>query len=384
MRKKQLLPLVAAMCFFLGFETAGYQTTVLSVSREYQVDSAMMGLMIAAQYIAIMLMPLIFGRLSDSIGKKKVLLIAMPMFLTGCLIAACSRSALVFTAGVFVIGGGFSICECVSSAALVDAAPDKADRSLNITQLLFSLGAVAGPLITQWLMDRGVSWRAPFFICAGAYLILFLLFWFTETPVPAIMAPREENGSVKRVLFRKGFLLLAVAMILYVGLENGIVYFAEAMFAQELAAPAMGSYAISAFWLCMAGSRLVFGLFRYSAAKVLLSCQLLICAALAALILVKTPYFALALFGFAGACAGPTWPLIFSMASRAVPEHTGAASSILSFSCGLGGALSPIALGFISQSAGMKNTYLLLIIMGLCGFIAVFIRNRKHGKQTRL
>lgn len=385
LRKKLLFPVLIGLNFFLGFESAGYQMVVLTMSQEFQVGSGTMGLMIATQYVAIMLMPLIFGRLSDTWGKKKVLLVSVPLFLLGCAIAVFSKSALVFTAGIFILGGGYSVSECISGAALVDANPANADRSVNTAQFVFSMGAVVSPLITAALMNRGFSWRTPFVLCGIGYLILWGLLVLTDipAPAPAVCQTPEKGNPLRQVLSTKGFGLLVLAMIVYVSLENGIVYFADTLFTNELNAAQFGSYAISLFWLCMGLSRLLFSLFRYSAEKVVLGCQLCISLAIAGLALTRTPVPALVLFGLAGAFAGPTWPLIFSMASKSAPAYTGTASSLMSVSSGFGGALSPSVLGVMAGAFGMRPSYLLLTLVALCGFSALLLRRKKLGKEAK-
>ena len=69
--EKLLFPVVCILLFGLGVETGGFQLSVLQMAKEFQISPASMGLMIGAQYGAIMLMPLIFGKRSDRWGKKR-------------------------------------------------------------------------------------------------------------------------------------------------------------------------------------------------------------------------------------------------------------------------------------------------------------------------
>ena len=63
-----LLPAFSGVLFFVGFEMGGFQLVLRSVSAEFSTGTIGAGLLVAAQYASVILMPLLFGRLSDRVG----------------------------------------------------------------------------------------------------------------------------------------------------------------------------------------------------------------------------------------------------------------------------------------------------------------------------
>ena len=106
-RLKLLIPVVTGLAFFLGIESGGFQLILLKAARDFKLNASMMGVVVASQYSAITLGPLLFGWVADRIGKKTTLLAGMPLFAIGCFGAAFSNTVAVFTGTVFIIGIGY-------------------------------------------------------------------------------------------------------------------------------------------------------------------------------------------------------------------------------------------------------------------------------------
>ena len=106
---------------------------------------------------------------------------------------------------------------------------EKGARYINLSQALLSLGAVVSPFLVQWLQkSRHVSWRLPFLICAAAYTLLALLLLLTVFPKRQALTQKEAKARTNFFASR-AFRLLFFSILLYVGLENGISYFAESL-----------------------------------------------------------------------------------------------------------------------------------------------------------
>jgi MFS family permease len=135
MENKRLLLLpftVYGLVFFLGIEAGGFQLVLLNVAADLVKSTTMMGILVSVQFIAITVAPLCFGWLADRIGKKIILLVFMPVFTGGCFLAALSNSTMVFMGGVFLLGIGYSVCECIGTSVLSDAFPGREKKYLNL------------------------------------------------------------------------------------------------------------------------------------------------------------------------------------------------------------------------------------------------------------
>lgn len=358
---QRLLTAICGITFFLGFESGGFQLSLRMVGKEFALSNAEMGGLVAAQFLAITLMPLCFGQLSDRIGKKNVLCRFVPVFIVGCFVAACSNSAFVFIVGAVIIGAGYSVCECLASAALSDAFPDKAQQCLNLTQCTFSLGGVTSPLLVSWAIQNGLaSWRAVFWLAGIGYLLVYPLLFFSKFCSPCSQA-HEENKSIRLLFSSAALPLLTVVMLLYVGIENGTAYFADSLFTESLGSEQSGAYAIAAFWAAMTLSRMLFSVIRVKPSHICVM-SFGVCAMLALLLALeyKDIPLCVGLYALLGFAQGPVWPMIVALGTRLFPQFSGTLSSILMVGGGLGGALSPVAMGLVADRCGVGGAFVFL------------------------
>jgi len=372
-RKKLIIPVTAVLTFFLGFEAGGFQFVLQRVAVEFRLNSTKMGLLVAAQYVAIMIMPLLFGRISDKAGKKRILSVFIPAFILGCLLAAVSSGAATFMIGVFIIGAGYSVCECTASASLTDSFPDQSERYLNLTQCTFSIGAVISPLVSQWLINHsGMSWRIVFVLAGCGYLLIypvFLLSSFTSAQTDANDATKRDFK--KKILKSVIFPLLFIAMIIYCGLENGVTFFADTLFLQKMDAGAYGAYAIAAFWLAMSVSRLTFYVIRVNPAKTVAVAFFASFVLITALAVCKNSLPSIVIIALVGMAFGPIWPMIVGICTRAYPGMTGTVVSLLMVGGGFGGTVMPAFMGTFADITGIRAVFMMIALLASAGGMSI-------------
>lgn len=374
-----ILPVLSLMMFFIGFEMGGFQLCLRSISETFQTSAIMMGVLAASQYVGVIVMPLLFGHVADRIGKKKVLVVFAVTFALGCGIAALSGGIFTFILGVLFIGAGYSVCECTGSAALADQSPEKSVRYINFTQGMLSFGAVLSPvLIKAGINSIGWTWRAMFAICAIAYAVLLIALLLT----PVGQAPKQSNFAVRGLhigsfLRSRIYVLLLVSILLYVGLENGIGYFSESLFALRLSSEALGAYAISAYWLCMAVSRLAFSFSHIPIHKALMVSMTASFVLFAVLAFSRVPAMSLIACGLIGFAFGPVWSSLVGLAAKEFPDNSGGAIGLMSTGCGIGGALFPTLMGYMADSYDFSIAFVMLSITALAAGILCFIVQRK-------
>lgn len=379
-----LLALVSGLLFFIGFEMGGYQLVLRNVSSEFSMTPLGSGLLVAMQNAGFVLAPLLFGNLSDRIGKKYTMFGFMLTFIVGCALAAAASGTWVFIAGVFLIGVGYCMCECIGTAALADAFPEKSAKYINLSQSLLSFGAVVSPIFIQWCIGTfSWNWRAVFVICGIGYTVLLVPFCFTRFRKAAATAGMERHIPMYAFFKSALFALLFFLILLYVGLECGIGYFTESLFALKLSGDHLGAYAISTYWLCMALSRFVCSFSTLSSQKTLLiafgaSFLLFFILAISGL-----PYLSLVLCGLIGFAFGPIWSLLVDLAAKEFPQHTGSAIGLMSAGCGLGGMVFPSLMGFLSGRLDIRYAFAMLSITALAACFLAYVVYRKMKRNAR-
>jgi len=378
-----LLCAVSLLIFFLGVEAGGFQLALLRIAVEFKLDSVAMGRLAAAQFVPIILTPLLIGGLSDRIGKRRVLIIFATVFIAGCLITSASGSAAVFALGIVVVGAGYSICESVSSALLSDVFDSNAEKYMNIAQGCFSMGAVIGPLAASFFISRCVlGWRMLFLACALGYILL----------IPLLLAVRVRGNRQAysgrlpvRKLFSPIFSLLFLSILLYVGMENGLAFFLDSLFTHRLGASELSAAAISIFWLFMAISRFCFGMARRVSPWILTACFGASALFLTVLGLALRADLALLCCAVLGALCGPVWPSLVAMCAQEHPAHTGQATGMMSAGCGVGGVASPVLMGWLMNRASIGEAFVSLAALAVCGGVLVALSRRaRRNAQPRI
>ncbi|MBE5759591.1 MAG: MFS transporter [Clostridiales bacterium] len=73
-----------------------------SFAESFGLSMTELGTLLSCQFLASMITPLITGRLSDVIGKKKVLIGGIALFAIGCFVISLSKTAAVCKIGIFL------------------------------------------------------------------------------------------------------------------------------------------------------------------------------------------------------------------------------------------------------------------------------------------
>lgn len=362
----------------------GYQLVLRNVSNEFSMTPLGSGLLVAMQSAGFVLAPLLFGNLSDRVGKKRTLFGFMLTFILGCALAAVASGMWTFIAGVFLIGVGYCMCECIGTAALADAFPKKSAKYINLSQSLLSFGAVISPILIQWCIEAfSWNWRSVFFICGIGYAMLLLPFCFTRFGKSTSKVCMERNIPMYAFFKSAIFSLLFFSILLYVGLECGIGYFTESLFALKLSSNRLGAYAISTYWLCMAISRFVCSFSPIPSLKTLLICFGSSFLFFFILAVSGLPYLSLVLCGLIGFAFGPVWSLLVDLAAKEFPQHTGSAIGLMSAGCGLGGMVFPSLMGFLSGRLDIRFAFAMLSATALVAGLLAYIIYRKIKRNVR-
>ncbi len=357
MKKHRIDNTVVLSCILMvsiGFEMGGFQATLREISEYFSIGKISMGLLVSSQYLSIIVMPAVFGRIADRVGKKRVLLVFMGLFCLGTFLVGSSHWFPLTLISFFLIGAGYGVAESVCTALLSDKFGQSAHRYINLSQAFLCIGAVIAPLFASTLF---LTWRCVFFTSGVICLIALVLLIFESGLRGGISS---SSKLIDISLFKsKLLILLFCSMIIYVGLENGFGYFAESIFYESYSS-LLGSYAISLYWVFMAISRILSSFSSKNLYTHLLYRFISISMVFFALYFSKHPYFSLFLCAAVGFCYGPIWSYIMSLAASMYPEKTASIIGMISSGCGIGGALFPILMGVIARNLPISSGFLFL------------------------
>ncbi|KAI9574971.1 vacuolar amino acid permease [Boletus coccyginus] len=158
----------------------------------------------------------LYGRLSDILGRKGAMLLALTLFGSGTIACglAPSMESLILARAVAGMGGGGVMT--VTSVAITDLVPLK-HRGLyqGMTNILFGLGAGLGGPIGGWMNDTW-GWRAAFLLQTPLLIISFMLVALkVNIKLPDAVANASTSSKLSRIDFLGSFtLVVSVACML--------------------------------------------------------------------------------------------------------------------------------------------------------------------------
>ena len=358
--------------FCLGFQSGGFQLTLLRIAGEFGISAGAVGVFVAIQFSAVIVFPLALGWLSDRIGKKIVLLFFSGLCVLSCILIISLPFVYAFAAGIFLLGAGLALCESNSGAAIADAFPGKQEKYMNYVQAFFCLGATVGPLISDRMMGMGYTWRVVFVMTGAVYALAFIQYLFAKFDNPAEQTEEQTKSANGKppynLLLKPVFMCLIIAITVYVAVETGVAFFLDYLFTDLFNAPQLSAAAIAMFWLSMMISRFIFGIFGKNGKTVTVYAFLLITGFILVITLMQSPAAALVCCFIIGFVHGPVWPNIVGLASREYPAYTGLAAGAMSAGSGLGGAMSPVFMGLLADRFNITTSFVVFAFVSVIGF----------------
>ena len=385
-QEKLLVVLISIYLFFIGVHRGGTQLVINDIADLFGTGTGDVGIFTSIQSIPPLFGPLCAGIIADRIGKKPVVTAFIFMFAIGCGICGFSGTRMAFIIGIFIFAMGSTVSEMMSTATLSDVNVEKSVQYINISQFMFSMGAVVGPLMVQFFSENaGADWRFPFSFGFLSFVIMGVLLMLVK--FPAVIKKEPDKGSEKdfkeNTAGRKSgkavdfsfvtpvLACLGIGMLVYIGMEHGYGNFIDSVMQAKLVTGTVSALTLSAFWLGMALCRLAFGLFsNYKPGLMLKVCFLLCTVFLVILTLLPGSMLSVVISFLIGAAYGPIWCTIEAIAAAKSGGNSGKAIGLMSICSGIGGIVLPTAIGKLANVVKVENSLLVLAAAAFIGVIA--------------
>ena len=389
---KSYTPAIVVMfCLFfmIAFVTNLAGSMGVVVTNQFGASKALSQLGTLANFIAYACMGIPAGLILKRKGYKFTSLLAVVVGLVGVGIQFLSgycESFAVYVAGAFVAGFSMCMLNIVVNPMLntLGGGGNKGNQLIQFGGSINSIGATIAPVFVGWLVggsitDATVSKVAPVMIIAMAiFAIAFVIIMLTDIPEPHMETPEEKAARKAGTAVKdphgplsfRHFILGALAIFFYVGIEVGIPNTANVYFSGlPDIGPALAGSFVGAYWFCMLIGRLVGGSFGAKvSSKVMLSTM----ASLAILFVLGIIFIpesvtvfgkpvAIILVAACGLCTSIMWGAIFNLATEGLGKYTAAASGIfMTLVCG--GGIIPFFQNLLADKVGSLQSYWLLVL----------------------
>ncbi len=371
-----------ASLFVFAVSSNALPAVLLRAADGLSVSMGTLAQVSAIQFCGFMIAAIAGGIVSDLIGKKIVLQIACLLLLAGSAVWSLADSLSMAFIGGALMGLGGGIIESMSTTVLSDMYPEQRKFFLNFSQIIYCLGAVAGPAVMSWLLPLGVSWRVCFAGIAATSFLLVVLFSHAILPI-STHDERIHFEALKTIIRRRSFLLPCFAIFLYVLVEASVVLYGNAYLQTVHQAPERWAIAfLSLFWTGMMLGRWGCASIPERIPNAPLIASLLL---LSATTLILQHWVAgwvpcLILLVLTGTALSGIWPLIVGMSAALNPHYSGTVLGITIAAGALGNVTAPTLMNALFAYASSHAIFPILALPLLLAAVALLMVGRTSEK----
>ena len=356
--------MLAALAMFGPFSIDTIFPAFPAIARELGATPLAMQQTISVYMIAYAFMSLFHGPLSDSLGRRRVILAGVFVFTLasiGCALAGTIGALLAFralqgiSAGAGLIVGRAIIRDCFDGV--------EAQRLMSTVSMIFGIAPAIAPIVGGWVVAVA-RWPMIFWLLAAfaAGLWLVCLLWLPETHPRARRVPLSVDDlatTYRRIGLDRAFLPLALAgtlnfnaLFVYIASAPSFVLDLLKLDAQHFAwlfIPAISGMMIGAFLSGRLAGRLSATATVRLGYMIMLGASALNLATALVLPEPRVPWSVLPV-GLHAIGIGINFPTLTLLLLDRFPHHRGAVSSVQAFvslviSATLAGAISPLVSG---------------------------------------
>ena len=182
-----------------------YLPSFPSIERTFGVSSVATQQTLTAYLVPFALMTLWHGAISDTLGRKRVVVAGTLLFALGSVICALAPTLLVLLLGRVLQGMSAGAGMVVGRAIIRDVcAGAQAQRMMAVITMTFAVAPAVAPIVGGWL-EVLMGWRAVFVFLT---LVALLVAGWCQWSMPETLPP------ARRRRFTPGLLLRGYAMVL--------------------------------------------------------------------------------------------------------------------------------------------------------------------------
>ncbi len=215
MRRGALILVTTSLAAFLTpFISSSISFVVPRIGQELNLTFYQAALLPLVILIPLASFILLFGRLSDHLGRILLFRIGLIVFSLGSIVALFSQDFQILVASLFILGVGASIMSANSTAIVSTIFKDGRGFALGINAMSVYLGLTIAPFISGIVVEFS-SWRLLFLIAVPIALVGFLLSFLT-------LRTELKGGKGMEIYGSLLFAILLVSISLYLSL--GYIY----------------------------------------------------------------------------------------------------------------------------------------------------------------
>lgn len=191
-----------AIYFFgaLGGLLFGYDTGVISgallfIPNAFKLSPFLQGAIVAGLLLGAMIGAATAGRLSDALGRRRLIVAAAIVFTGGAILAALAPTVWVLIAARVIIGLAVGSAALVVPLYLAEIAPAKVRGAVTGLNQLMIVGGILAAYVVNAILASSQNWRLMLGLAAVPSVVLLVgMFFMPETPRYLVHTGEEDTA----------------------------------------------------------------------------------------------------------------------------------------------------------------------------------------------
>ena len=352
-------------------------TTVLPffVIDELQQPEESVGLVVSIFLLASVIVRPFAGKWLDTIGRKKILLLALFTFLVSTCLYFFAKTYVTLLILRFFQGIGFGLATTATGAIAADIVPEsRRGQGIGYYGMFMSIAMVMGPYIGLTIIQQ-YSFTLLFVLCAIFALLSFVFGFFGKIPLKTDDKEVSNHQSLSfsfRELFETSAIPISIAAGIFAFSYSSISSYVS-LFATELGLESIAGVFFIIFGLVIVISRPFTGRWfdLYGANKVIYPALILYIIGIILLSFTEHGFFYLVTAAIIGLGYGAIVPSFQTISVQFAPNHRrGAATATYFFFFDTGFGIGAFVNGLIQAKTSFQ---LMFFVSGLIILLSILV-----------
>lgn len=356
---------VSVFFFIAGLTFATWASRIPDIKTQLQLSNARLGAVLFALPAGLMTSLMFAGWLVSRFGSRKVMISAALLYPAIMIFLGLAGNVWQLAFVLFLFGLASNLVNIAMNTQAVDVESMYGRSIMASFHGLWSIAGFSGAAIGTLLVSANVSpWIHFTIIFAAAALLVVFFYKYT---LPTDTAPAESHPF----FVKPDKYILTLGLIAFCSMlcEGAMADWSGVYFQNVVKSPKeFITFGYVAFTAAMATGRFIGDsmVVKMGIKKVLQLSATLIATGL--FISILFPYIATVILGFllVGLGVSSVVPLIYSMAGKSATMSPGLALAAVSSVSFLGFLIGPPLIGFISEAAGLRLSFAIIAVIGLC------------------
>src|SRR5881275_459895 len=178
-----------------GYDTGVISGALLFIPNDFKLTPFLEGAIVAGLLLGAMIGAAFAGRLSDRLGRRRLIMIAAVVFTGGSLLAAFAPTVGVLVAARFIIGLAVGSAALVVPLYLSEIAPTDIRGAIASLNQLMIVGGILVAFIVNAILASSGNWRLMLGLAAIPSAVLFVgMLFMPETPRYLVHTGEEDTA----------------------------------------------------------------------------------------------------------------------------------------------------------------------------------------------